>query len=228
MTSPATRTHRRRPRARKGEGGALRDEILAATEGLLIETGDESSVSIRAVANAIGVSPPAIYRHFADKPTLLAEVCDRHFDRLTAYLIESTADIDDPVEAVRERGRAYVRFGQQNPEHYRIMFMSRNLPQPAQRDLLEVGCYADMVTVVKAAIDAGALRPEHTDPVAVTTVLWAAVHGITSLLVTKDDLQGPPADQLIEAVLDVQFRGLLTPAPAPEPTPPAKPKARRR
>jgi AcrR family transcriptional regulator len=50
----------RRHRARRGEGDRLREEILAAAERLLLETGDESAVSIRAVADAVGVTPPSI------------------------------------------------------------------------------------------------------------------------------------------------------------------------
>jgi AcrR family transcriptional regulator len=59
-----------RRRARKGEGELLREEILDAAEALLIEKGHPDAVSIRAVAARVGVSPPAIYLHFADKDEL--------------------------------------------------------------------------------------------------------------------------------------------------------------
>ncbi len=67
----------RRARSRKGEGRRLREEILDATEALLLETGAAEQVSIRAVADAVGVTPPSIYRHFPDKDTLIYEVWDR-------------------------------------------------------------------------------------------------------------------------------------------------------
>ena len=73
MTPSATRAGRR-PRLPKGEGRQLRDEILVATERLLLETGSAQAVSIRAVADAVGVTPPSIYRHFADKTALIFEV----------------------------------------------------------------------------------------------------------------------------------------------------------
>src|SRR5205807_237758 len=53
--APASATTRRR--ARRGEGPRLREELLAATERLLAETGDEEAVSIRAIADAVGVTP---------------------------------------------------------------------------------------------------------------------------------------------------------------------------
>ena len=66
----------RRARARRGEGPRLREEILAAATRLLAETGDEEAVSIRAVAEAVGVTPPSIYLHFADKTELIFAVCE--------------------------------------------------------------------------------------------------------------------------------------------------------
>ena len=50
----------RRSRARRGEGARLREDILAAAEELLLSSGDAGSLSIRAIANAVGVTPPSI------------------------------------------------------------------------------------------------------------------------------------------------------------------------
>ena len=93
-----------RQRARKGEGELLREEILEATERLLLETGSEELVSIRAVARATGVTAPSIYRHFEDKTHLLFEVCARHFAMLDEVLQAAMAGIDDPLLAMRARG----------------------------------------------------------------------------------------------------------------------------
>src|SRR5918997_6228755 len=128
--TPATRR-----RAKRGEGDLLRADILAAAEQLLIQTGDEGAVSIRAIADAAGVTPPSIYLRFADKTELLAAVCEARFQDFDRYLEEATAGIDDPLEAIRARGRAYVRFGLENPEHYRILFMTRPGAERPQREV---------------------------------------------------------------------------------------------
>src|SRR6185295_14050813 len=65
----------KRRRAPRGSGDQLRDEILDATTGLLLETGHAKAVSIRSVAQRVGVTPPSIYLHFADKEALLDAVC---------------------------------------------------------------------------------------------------------------------------------------------------------
>src|SRR5581483_12470957 len=69
-----------RKRAARGQGQLLREEIIAAAERLLIERGSEDAVSIRAIADAVGVTPPSIYMHFADKDELFMAVCEARFD----------------------------------------------------------------------------------------------------------------------------------------------------
>ena len=115
----------RRSRARRGEGDLLRDEILAATERLLFDAGDPEAVSIRAVARAVGVTPPAIYLHFADKTELIHQVCENHWDRLNADLRAAVGDVDDVMVWLETVGRAYIDWGLTHPEAYRILFMGR-------------------------------------------------------------------------------------------------------
>ena len=205
MSSPSTR----RPRARRGEGELLRAEILAAAERLLIQTGDEGAVSIRAIADAAGVTPPSIYLHFADKTELFNAVCEARFADFDRYLEEAAAGVADPLEALWARGRAYVRFGLDNPEHYRILFMTRRVadPSPGNVDNLPgLTAFSHLVEDVARGIDSGALAPG--DPFLVATGLWSAVHGITSLLIARPDFPWPDVDRLLGHVIEVQGRGL--------------------
>src|ERR1700744_2586227 len=97
----------RRSRARRGEGGRLREDILAAAEELLLASGDATALSIRAIATAVGVTPPSIYLHFADRNELVFEVCDRKWRELAASLDSAVAGWTDPLERIVQRGRAY-------------------------------------------------------------------------------------------------------------------------
>jgi AcrR family transcriptional regulator len=207
--TPATR----RARARRGEGERLREEILAAAERLLIETGDEGAVSIRAIADAAGVTPPSIYLHFADKTELLAAVCAARFEDFDRYLEEAVVGIDDPLEALWARGRAYVRFGLDNPEHYRILFMTRPGAHKAPPDLERLPgltAFGHLVEEVARCMEAGALA--NGDAFLVATGLWSSMHGITSLLIARPDFPWPDLDRLLGHVLRVQSRGLQPPA----------------
>lgn len=200
-----------RGRARKGDGDLLREEILLATERLLLETGSEEAVSIRAVARAVGVTAPSIYRHFEDKAHLLFEVCARQFDLLDESIERAVAGIADPLLALRARGKAYVRFGIEHPEHYRIMFMGPAYATPNQwSDLLETGSFAHLIEGIEAAIDAGALRPTGD---AFTTALhvWADIHGLTSLLVARPTMPWPDLEGFIDEHLELCTRAHVGP-----------------
>src|SRR5579862_9024849 len=117
-----------RSRARRGEGDRLREEIVAATAALLESTGDMDAVSIRAIADAVGVSSPSIYLHFPDKTALLYAVCQERFEQLDQVMGAAAALASDPFDEVKRRGAAYIRFGLDHPEQYRILFMERDEP----------------------------------------------------------------------------------------------------
>src|SRR4051812_5624100 len=107
----------RRSRAPRGQGDLLRKDILDAAERLLIEGGSEDAVSVRAIATAIGCTPPALYLHFADKDELFLAVRERRFEELDQAMEDAAAASDDPLTSLRLRGKAYIDFGLDHPEH---------------------------------------------------------------------------------------------------------------
>ena len=201
----------RRSRARKGEGRLLRDEILAATEKLLLDTGSAEAVSIRAVADAVGVTPPSIYRHFPDKTTLIYEVCARYFAQLDAEIDAAVEGIEHPMDALKARGTAYIEFGRNNPEPYRIMFMVRPEQGPAdtaqEEWIRESRTFQEVVANVQACIDIGAFRPDYDDALLATLGFWARVHGLTSLMVSKPSLPWS-GDAFIEQYMEACIYGV--------------------
>jgi AcrR family transcriptional regulator len=198
-----------RKRARKGDGDLLREEILEATERLLLETGSEEAVSIRAVALATGVTPPSIYRHFPDKNHLIFEVCSRVFTLLDEALERATEGIDDPVDAMAARGRAYVRFGVEHPEHYRIMFMSAASDTPEKWDtVIQSGSFAHLLEGIQRVIDAGAMDPE-TDVYRMGLHIWANIHGLTSLLVARPTFPWPELEPFVDEHLAMCMNGTI-------------------
>lgn len=183
------------------------------TERLLLETGSEDAVSIRAVATAAGVTPPSIYRHFADKDHLLFEACSRVFSLLDDALEASMEGIDDPVERLVARGRAYVRFGVEHPEHYRIMFMGAASHTPQQWDeVISTGSFAHLIDGIQAVVDAGRMDPD-TDTFEMALHIWANIHGLTSLLVARPSFPWPDRDRLVDEHLALCMVGVVRPAP---------------
>ena len=201
-----------RQRARRGEGDRLRGEILAAAEELLVETADESAVSIRAIADRVGVTAPSIYRHFADKDTLILSVVESVFGRLDEALEAAAADATDPFDEVMRKGRAYVAFGLAHPEHYRLLFMCKDdrkkdhdLDGPAVAGAAAFDHLQDTVQRMLERASPGVERP---DPFAMTCAIWAGVHGITSLRISMPNFPWPSVDEQLALLADPWRRAL--------------------
>ena len=205
-----TPTYTKRVRAKRGEGDRLRDDIMVVAERLLIDAGNQEAVSVRAIAEAAGCTPPAIYMHFADKDELFMAVCEQRFVELDRYGQEAAARSDDPLESLRLRGKAYVQFGLEHPEHYRLLMMTPKVKSPEELSPLAagMGTFQHLVEAVQLCIDAGAFASE-PGAYQVALTLWAAVHGLTSLLITFPNFEWGERDNLMDFVIDVQIEGLL-------------------
>jgi AcrR family transcriptional regulator len=195
----------RRHRARRGDGELLREEIIAAATRLLVEKGDQEAVSIRAIADAVGVTPPSIYLHFADKDELFLEVCNDRFRELDRRMVALGETATDPVDGLHKRGEAYIRFGLENPEEYRILFIDHPKSASAEQ-VKDWAAFEHMVEAVQRCIDAGDIAAG--DPMVITIGLWAAVHGITSLMISMPEFPWPPVDTMIDHVLSTCVYGL--------------------
>ncbi len=196
-------------RSPRGSGGELGAEVLAAAMALLAESGDEDAMSVRAVAERVGVSVPSIYLHFADKQALLNAVCDRVFGDLYAAMQDAASGAPSPFEALRRQGVAYVEFAVANPEHYRVVMMRRHAASDEEyADLaMASGAFAHLVATVTACISADVLRGE---PVALALQLWAAAHGLASLLVAKPYFPWPELGPLVDQTICMAGLGLAT------------------
>lgn len=192
-----------RQRARRGEGERLRGEILEAADRLLVASGDEEAVSVRAVAREVGCTPAALYLHFRDRHELLYAVCERHFEDLDARVADAVDGDGDPIDCLRHGGAAYVRWGIEHPEPYRMIFMTRHDEVVAGAG---AAAFAHLVDVAQRAIDAG--RIAEPDAILVATGLWSVVHGITSLAVTMPHLPAVGVDAVTTHVIENYLAGL--------------------
>jgi AcrR family transcriptional regulator len=192
----------RRTRNRKGEGERLRIELLEATSQLLAEAGDARYVSVRAVAATVGVTSPSVYRHFSSKKDLVREVLALRFGEFREMLVAAARGTSDAGERLRRASRAYVRFGLANPGHYRLLFSTAGMgpegaglrqgePHPGASSLATL--FELVADRVGDGLRSGSLALE----------LWASLHGIVDLRITKPELDWPPEDDLIQLAVRV-------------------------
>ena len=183
----------------------VQSEILEAARAIFIKEGYDG-FSMRILADRMGYSAAATYRHFKSKEEIFQRLADESFSALMqasdgVKLIES----EHPVNRLKRGMLAYVDFGLQNPDHYRIAFLlhrseATEAPKPT-------AAYAGLKSRVRACIDAGRFRPEDLELMAQS--LWAAVHGITSLLIQKPSFPWVARRRLIARVIDSAVEGLL-------------------
>jgi len=200
---------------RERERQELRTRILDAARELFAEEGYDA-VTMRRIADRIEYSPTAIYFHFRDKLALLRELCDEDFGALASGF-QKIAQIEDPIDRLRQIGRAYVGFGLTHRNHYRLMFMTPHPEALKPEDSRlkhgnpEEDSYAFLRATVAEAIAAGRLRPELEDPDLVSQMVWAGTHGVISLHIAKCkdawvDWRNPT--ELAHAQIEVMIRGL--------------------
>jgi AcrR family transcriptional regulator len=189
----------RRRRAPRGSGALLRGEIIAAARDCLVQLGSADAVSIRAVAAQAGVTPPSIYLHFADKDALLDAVAADLFGHIGEAMAEATEGVTHPLERLRRQGLACVRFARENAEVYRLATMSPRT-SPGDADLV-IGnsAFALISETIAGCMRAGIFA--EGDPIPIALELWAAAHGIATLLIAKPYLPWGDPDEVAERVL---------------------------
>jgi AcrR family transcriptional regulator len=209
----------------------LRASILDAARELFVEHGYEA-VTMRKIAEKIEYSPTAIYQYFADKESLVQELCANDFLTL-AETFGRLAEIADPIARLREMGEAYVGFARSNPNQYRFMFM---VPHPestwtsAERDGDRGNPNRDAYTFLKwtctQAIEQGRVRPDLNHPDVAAQLVWGAMHGIIALQIAmaEDDwVEWQPLEQLGASMVETLLRGITLPGQPPDaPRPPGQ------
>ncbi|MGH6956502.1 MAG: TetR/AcrR family transcriptional regulator [Caulobacteraceae bacterium] len=197
-------------RKAKGDGHLRRAEILEAAERIFVAEGYEGA-TIRKIADEVGVSSTALYMHFRDKDEILIEICLAAMQTLLAQNSEIAGRLTDAAIRVRLMLEAYVRMGLEHPNAYRLVFCSPPRPtdRPVSDAAAEVGaqCYARYVGVVREIEEAGRLREGDADSVA--QALWAACHGLVTMIINRRDFEWASASKLCSLIVGGMLAGLV-------------------
>ncbi len=183
-----------------------RERIVERARDMILSQG-YPAFSLRKLAAELGYSPGALYLYFNDREELLCQVIDRSFDLLLAVL-QKAKKVRDPLETLKRRLHAYVRFGLDYPDDYRIAFVLRShVSSTASRPLRPHAAYDVLVTAVSACIESGRFNTQ--DAELASQILWAGIHGITSLLVTMPAFPWVQPRRLVGQMIDTLIDGLM-------------------
>jgi AcrR family transcriptional regulator len=199
----ASSTRTRNPR---GHGDRLRGSLMDAARELLLELGDQDKLSVRAVTARAGVTPNALYLHFADKDALLTAVMIATYQELRSFLQAALAPEGDPIAQLRAYGRAYLQFAEQRPGIYRVAFMTKirdGVPVPARGAPTGqdegVDAFNDFLEIVTRCL------PDGPDPFTQSAYIWTALHGYVTLRQAIPTFPWPAEADYVERMIQVHI-----------------------
>ncbi len=137
----------------------------------LIELGDADRLSLRAVASALGVKAPSLYRYFPRKEALEAAVAE---EVLTAMLdkLQTASATADPDTRFRATAKAYLDFARERFPLYTLIVQNR-LP----------GTYGSKAgkAVWNLLLEAASGVSGQSDDTAAAVATWSFLHGYAML-----------------------------------------------
>jgi AcrR family transcriptional regulator len=201
---------------RERQKAEVRTSILRVARELVVKEGF-AGLTMRKLAEAIEYSPAAIYLHFKSRDDIARALCLQGFEELLARMAPAARE---PVAVRRFRAlaEAYVGFGLEHPETYRLLFMTDpEYTTDIFRSAEDSGGQAFQVLtrLVEDLKHQGAVA-DTVSTVPLAEVLWGALHGVVSLKLTCPIFPSSSPAQLLETLTALCSMGgsKRTPEPA--------------
>ncbi|QIL43252.1 TetR/AcrR family transcriptional regulator [Acidovorax sp. HDW3] len=206
------------PNRRTLEAQSRRRDMLSAARKLL-RKGGADAVTMRAVAEQVGVSTTVVYALFPDKAALIAQAVDDDLKRFSRHLQQALAAAQSPSDALRRVAQAYATFGVSHPQAYRLMFMQLRPTSAVADSSIEFGnpsedayALARLLATQLLQVPNGPVVPQSAIDCA-AQLLWEALHGVTALRITSGDdpwFERLPLAQHVDRMVDMLLAGLPT------------------
>lgn len=195
--------------------GNLRQALVEACLKL-IEAKGPTGFTLSEAAREAGVTPAAVYRHFAGREDLIAEAARQGYE-IFADLLDYAYDEGRPsvLAAFEKTGRAYLAFARKHPGHYVAMFESgisvQRTPELATASRRALGVLERAAEALSERIPENRRPP----PQMFAAHVWAMSHGVVELFARgSPGTRAPfPADDLLESGIGIYLRGLGLVAP---------------
>jgi len=190
--------------------GNLRAALVEAALGLIEEKGP-TGFTLSEAAKQAGVTPAAVYRHFAGREDLIAEIARQGYE-IFSDLMEFAYSSGQPsaLASFEATGRAYLAFAERYPGHYVAMFES-GISINRTPELAKAARRAFAV-LERAAVELSQHIPpaKRPPPQMVSAHIWAMSHGVVELFARgSPGTKSPfPAEDLLETGIGIYLRGL--------------------
>lgn len=221
MSKPPPRKTKRAPPVRRkawGHGHERHAEIVAAAKRLFMSEGYEA-VTTRQLAQEVGLSQTGLYVYFKSKEEILAQIRLSAFGRLADRFREIAARTQGAA-LLKRLLVGYLEFALENADEYQLMFMVTHASlkqQPDKRfDRPATGQPVSMQPILifrdqmAKLVESGVLR--RVDATAATQMLWGALHGLATLLITHPHFPWVDRRLLLDTMVDTLNKGLTKPS----------------
>ncbi|MFC9550229.1 TetR/AcrR family transcriptional regulator [Rhodococcus sp. NPDC056960] len=211
MTSISSTDDRGTTQARRGARGHRADvgqaRVMDAALQLFLTHG-YAGTSLKAVADELGISPPALYWYFPSKEDLYLSVLQRSMEDFTSYVGESVVIDDDPVYQLSQLVRAHVtwQLNQANAAQAFDLAMAvkgRSINIPEERLAPVVKMQTDYVALVRSILQEGV-----DDGVFVVDDIKTTAFGIITLCEYVTAWYNPAGELSIPAVAN-RYEGMV-------------------
>ena len=110
-----------RPRKNVREVELIKQRILEQALDLMSRHGFDG-FSMRKLGSRLGVSAKTIYNYYQNKDEIYLAILTRGFSELYDRFEKTVASYPDPLERLKQMGRAYLNFGLEQANIYNLMF----------------------------------------------------------------------------------------------------------
>ena len=161
---------------RRARERAARRRLITTTARKLAEEEGWDAVTTRRLSAEIEYSQPVLYKHFSGMEGITESVAIQGFGELADALHTARANATDSQAALRAVAHAFLQFANDNPALFDAMFIRATTLRFAAADTPPelTAAFAELREAVRAV--AG-----ERDVDTLTEVLWAALHGLTTL-----------------------------------------------
>jgi len=189
---------------------SLRDDILVESRDMLIKQGF-GKVSMRKIAKKVNVSATSIYLHFKNKDDLLLALVESSIGKLSEALKDQVVDGDGPVLKLEKMANSFLTFAIENPQEYEIIYMVRHeeMPKYPKEKFEQVRkIYEMLADIIREGQEKKLFQVE--DPLMSAYTLWAQLHGVASVVISKRLDTRIPSGEFISQAKDHIIQGFIT------------------
>ena len=163
--------------------GNLRQTLLSAAAEMIATNGIES-LSLRKLADKVGVSRTAAYHYFQDKNDLLCAIAANGFRRWQHSLEQLNSDLMPQKQKFEQYVLSYIEFATTYPEEYELMF-GRSIWKQAnctvELQQISYATFQHQVDMIEYWQSAGLITGDN--PLRMAQIIWGTLHGIAKLFI---------------------------------------------